>query len=87
MSRLTRHGTPEPVSRDHILRRERGQGNVHFSCLDDHEQDWQPHPVDPHSCYMCDYTYIHMEGGWLLQVKFYLYILFVTQLPSWSDGL
>ena len=31
MSRLTRDGTAEPVSRDQILRRERGQGDIHFS--------------------------------------------------------
>ena len=30
MSRLTRDGVAEPVSRDQILRREQGQGNVHF---------------------------------------------------------
>ena len=30
MSRLTRDGTAEPVSRDQILRRERGQVNVFF---------------------------------------------------------
>ena len=37
------HGTAEPVSRDQILRRERGQGkNVHSPCSADHEQDWQP---------------------------------------------
>ena len=30
MSRLTRDGTAEPVSRDQTLRRERGQGNIHF---------------------------------------------------------
>ena len=30
MSRLTRDGTTEPVSRDQILRRERGQGTVTF---------------------------------------------------------
>ena len=41
MSRLTRDGTAEPVSRDQILRHERGQGNIHFSCLADHVQDWQ----------------------------------------------
>ena len=35
MSRLTRDGTGEPVSRDQILRRERGQGNIHFHCLAD----------------------------------------------------
>ena len=32
MSRLTRDGTAEPVSRDQIFRRERGQGNIHFPC-------------------------------------------------------
>ena len=53
--------TAEPVSRDQILRHEqRGQGNIHSSCSADHVQDWQPHPVDPYSCYMCDHTYIHM---------------------------
>ena len=56
MSRRTRDGTVEPVSRGQILRRERGQGNIHFPCSTDHEQDWQPHPVDPYSCYMCDHT-------------------------------
>ena len=55
MSRLTRDGTAE----QQILRRERGQGNVLFPCSADHEQDWQPYPVDPYSCYMCDHTYIH----------------------------
>ena len=30
MSRLTRDGTVEPVSRDQIFRRERGQRNIHF---------------------------------------------------------
>ena len=31
MSRPTRDGTAEPVSRYQILRRERGQGNIHFA--------------------------------------------------------
>ena len=52
MSRLTRDGTAETVSRDQILRRERGQRNIQFPCSADHEQDWQPYPVDPYSCYM-----------------------------------
>ena len=52
MSRLTREGTVELVSRDQILRRERGQGNMHFPCSADHEQDWQPYPVNSYSCYM-----------------------------------
>ena len=49
-SRLTRDGTAEPVSRDQILRHERGQGNIFFPCPADHEQDWEPYPVDPYSC-------------------------------------
>ena len=55
-----RDGTAEPVSRDQILRRECGQGIIHFSCSADHEQGWQPYPVDPYFCYMCDHTYIHV---------------------------
>ena len=62
-SRRTRDGTAEPVSRDQILRHERGQGNIHFPYSADHEQDWQPYPVDPYSCYMCDHTYIHTVDG------------------------
>ena len=46
MNRLTWDGTAEPVSRDHVLRRERGQRNIHFfPCSADYEQDWQPYPV------------------------------------------
>ena len=46
MSRLTLNGTAIPVSSDQIVRRERGQGNIRFPCSADHEQDWQPYPVD-----------------------------------------
>ena len=53
MSRLTRDGTAEPVSRDQILRHARGQGNINFPCSADHEQDWQPYPVDPYLS-ICD---------------------------------
>ena len=36
MSRLTRDGTAELVSRrNQILRRKRGQGNIHFPCSAD----------------------------------------------------
>ena len=49
---MTRDETAEPVSRDQILRRERGQGNIHFPCSVDHGQDWQPYPVDPYPCFM-----------------------------------
>ena len=58
MGRLTRDGTAEPVSRDQILRHARGQGNIHFPCSADHEQDWQPSPVDPYSTICNDHTYL-----------------------------
>ena len=61
MSGPTRDGTAELVSRDHILRRERVKGNFHFSCSADHEQDWQPYDVDPHSAESTDHTYILPE--------------------------
>ena len=64
MRRLTQDGTVEPVSRDQILRREREQGNIHFSCSADHGQDWKPYPVDPYSAIGADYTdiYIHTHS-------------------------
>ena len=46
---MARDGTAEPVSRDQILRRERRRGNIIFPCSADHEQDWQPYPVDAYS--------------------------------------
>ena len=53
MSRLMQDRTAEPVLRDKILRRERGQGNIRFPCSADHdEQDWQPYLVDPYFCYI-----------------------------------
>ena len=48
--------------RDQILRHARGQGNIHFPCSADHEQDWQPYPVDPYSAICDDHTYIHTYG-------------------------
>ena len=44
-----------PVSKYHIQpeygdeQADAGQGNIHFPCSADHEQDWQPYPVDPYS--------------------------------------
>ena len=63
MNRLARDGTAEPVSRDQILRHEHGQGNIHFPCSADHEQDWQPHPVVPYSAICDDHTYILLVDG------------------------
>ena len=31
---------------------DRRQGNIHFPCSADHEQDWLPYPIDPYSGYM-----------------------------------
>ena len=59
MSRLTWDGTAEPVSRDQTLRHAQGQGNVHSPCSADHEQDLQPYPVNPYSCFFYNRTYIH----------------------------
>ena len=64
MSRLTRDETAEPVSRDQTLRRERGQGKIHFSCSADHGQDWQSCPVDPYSTIYDDHAYIHTCLSW-----------------------
>ena len=65
MSRLKRDGTAEPVSRDQILRHARGQGNIDVPCSADHEQDWQPYPVDPYSAICDDHTYIHTVWNFL----------------------
>ena len=62
MSRLTWDETAEHVSRDQIFRRDWGQGNTSFPCSADHEQDWQPYPVDPQSCYMCHYTLYYLSS-------------------------
>ena len=61
MSRLTRDGTAEPVSRDQILRHERGQGKFYFPCLADHDQGWKSYPVDPYSAKRDDHTYLHIN--------------------------
>ena len=55
MSGLARDGTTEPVSRDHILQRKRGQETFVFPCSAGHEQNWQPYLVDP-------YSSIYLEG-------------------------
>ena len=51
----------DPVSRDQILRRKRGEGNINFPCSVDHEQDWQPYPVDPYSAMCNERTYSRLS--------------------------
>ena len=74
VSRLTRDGTAEPMSRDQILRHARGQGNIHFPCSADHEQDWQPYPVDLYSAICDDHTCIHTYIPSHMAVVIYYYI-------------
>ena len=66
MSGVTRDGTAQPVTPDKILRRERVQGFL-FSYLTDHEQDWQPYPIDPYSAESADYTHIYAFSSQITQ--------------------
>ena len=56
--------------RTRLARTVRRQGNIHFSCSADHEQDWQSYPVDPYSCYYMYnhivYSYVHILPTYLL---------------------
>ena len=63
LSTLTRDGTVEPVSRDQILRHERGQGIFIFPYSADHEKDWQPYSVDPYSAESADPILIHRHAS------------------------
>ena len=80
MSRLTRDGTAEPVSRDQVFRHARGQRIIHFSSSADHEQDWQPYPVDPYSAIRDDHTYIHIHTC----IHTYIYTYIPTYIPPVS---
>ena len=60
-----------------------GQGNFHFPCSADHdEQDWQPYPVDPYSCYMCghtmSYTYTYCCSRLVTYVCMYIMLMVIT---------
>ena len=53
------------LARPISIRRDRGQGNVHFLCSADHEQDWQPYPIDPYSFVIIyDQTYGGQSRSW-----------------------
>ena len=60
MTTLTRDGTVKFVSRYQIFRCERGRGKKRFPCSADHEQDWQPYPVDPYSAVSVDNAYMRI---------------------------
>ena len=86
MSRLMRDGTVEPVWRNHILRRyyERGQGIIHFLCSADHDQDWQPYPVDSYSAINDDYTYIHIAPFFIFLVFSAIFLFFDVFLTKYN---
>ena len=80
---MTPDGTVELVSRDQILRRrERGQENIYFPCPTDHEQDWQPYPVDPSLAMYDDYTYIQGDFIYVMSNNSNRTVLFA--LDVWS---
>ena len=54
MSGLTRDGRTRLASSNSKART--GTRKFHFSCSPDHEQDWQPYPVDPYSAESSDHT-------------------------------
>ena len=77
MNRLTRDGNAEPVSRDQVLRYERGQGNINLPYSADHVQDWQPYPVDPYSAICVTiHTYIYIHTCVTTGVCMYVYIMY-----------
>ena len=78
MSRLTRDGTAEPVSRDRISDTNADREIFDFSCSADHEQDWQPYPVDPYSCYMCDHTYCCVHRSRAMRIL----LIYSTQIST-----
>ena len=72
MRRLAQDGTAEPLSRDQIVRAERGQGKNDLPCSADHEQDWQPYPVDPYFA-VCEMDHTYTVAQFLFPVT-YLYV-------------
>ena len=59
MSRQTWDGTANPSRETKFSGANGDKDMVSFPCSADHEQNWQPHPVDPYSCYICDHSYTH----------------------------
>ena len=78
---MTRDGMAEPVSPDQIFSRERGQGHTHFPCLADHEQDWQPCPVDLYS--VCVHAHIYDDNP-LLKTIYPRFILLSLQFTAFG---
>ena len=59
------------------FRRERGQGNIHFPCLADREQDWQRYPVDI-LIVLYILSAVNADGVWRVKVNIWT--------PPWNSG-
>ena len=64
-----RDGSAKIVSRDQVLWREQGRANVHFPVSADHEQDWQPYPVDPDTSCHDHILYTYIQGAEYFMAK------------------
>ena len=62
-----------------------GTGEYYFPCSADHEQDWQPYPVDPYSAICDDHTYIHTYIPFILDDRFVDVPAGVTQDFFWPS--
>ena len=55
-----------------------------------HEQDWQPYPVDPYSCYMCDHTmsvYSSITVGFSPKLYCLSYVITTLGNPYYEEFL
>ena len=82
MSRLTRDGTAERVSRDQIFRCERGQEKMYFPFSADHEQNWQPYPVYPYSAISDDYACIDRALVQIFHIPYYFRYYIIVSLKE-----
>ena len=76
MSVLTRDGTTEYVSHNQIFRRERGQQKKKSSSAN-HEQDWQPYPVDPFSAICDEHTYRYILVCYFSSLSLLLFVFWM----------
>ena len=53
-------GLPNPSRETRFSGANADRGMIHFLCSADHEQDWQPYPVDPYTLALC--KTIHIRG-------------------------
>ena len=75
MSRITRDGTAELVSRDKILRCQRRQGHIHYyPSIAGDEPDWQPYPVDLYSADIISDGQISIKTSINTHVTYYIHM-------------